>query len=159
MVSLAELIGDDLESLGSSDMSYDQYNINAKKKIAMNNLFFEYNKWNLLKSSFPELDRIVWLLDNYPIEQVEIAGFTDSVGKEDYNLTLSDKRANSVVDYLAKKGVSKEKMVAKGYGKQFPVASNETEEGRQQNRRVELRILRINKEKAKELLNEIKKDE
>lgn len=159
MVSIADLIGDDLEMTGNSDMMYDQFSMSGKKKITMNNLFFDYNKWNLLKASFPELDRIVWLLENYPIELVEIGGFTDSVGKDEYNVQLSEKRANSVMEYLVKKGVKKELLTAKGYGKLYPVATNETDEGRQKNRRVELRILKINKLKADEMLKDLKKDD
>jgi outer membrane protein OmpA-like peptidoglycan-associated protein len=163
MYRIADLLGDDLEMTGSSDMMYDQFNIKGQKKITMNNLFFEYNKSNLLKSSFLELDRVIWLLKNYPVELVEIAGYTDSLGTPAYNLTLSEKRAKSVVDYFVKKGVSKEVLIGKGYGQLNPVASNETAEGQQKNRRVELKILKINKIKKDEQLKkeaeEIKIDE
>jgi len=142
MYSLEDLLGDDLETTGSGDLIYDAFELKKDKKIVMNNLFFDYNKWNLLNESHSELDRVVYLLKNFPIELVEISGHTDSVGKDEYNLELSDKRANSVVQYLTKKGVPNEKLQSKGYGKEQPVASNETDEGRAKNRRVELNILK-----------------
>lgn len=145
LYSISDLIGDDLELMGTGDLTYDSFELKEKKLIQMNNLFFEYNKSTILKSSFSELDRVVYLLKNYPIDLVEVAGHTDSVGNEEYNLTLSDKRASAVLDYIVKKGIAKEKLVSKGYGKHEPVATNETEEGRKLNRRVELRILKISK--------------
>lgn len=145
LYSISDLVGDDLELMGSGDLTYDSFELGEKKLIQMNNLFFEYNKADLLKSSFPELDRVVYLLKNYPIDLVEVAGHTDSVGNEQYNLTLSDKRSNAVREYLIKKGISKDKLLAKGYGKTEPIATNETEEGRKKNRRVELKILKISR--------------
>lgn len=145
LYSISDLVGDDLELMGSGDLTYDSFELGEKKLIQMNNLFFEYNKADLLKSSYPELDRVVYLLKNYPIDLVEVAGHTDSVGNEQYNLTLSDKRSNAVREYLIKKGISKDKLLAKGYGKTEPVATNETEEGRKKNRRVELKIIKISR--------------
>lgn len=145
LYSISDLIGDDLELMGTGDLTYDSFELQEKKLIQMNNLFFEYNKSTILKSSFSELDRVIYLLKNYPIDLVEVAGHTDSVGNEEYNLTLSDKRASAVMDYLIKKGIKKEKLISKGYGKHEPVATNETEEGKKLNRRVELRILKISK--------------
>lgn len=145
MFLISDLIGDDLELTGQSDLSYDAFDFKNSKKITMNNLFFETGKWNLLPSSFLELDRIVYLLNNYPIEQVEISGHTDSVGNVDNNILLSDKRAKSVGDYLLKKGIPQAKFVTKGYGMQYPVAANDTDENKKKNRRVELRIIKVAK--------------
>lgn len=145
LYSISDLIGDDLELMGSGDLTYDSFELKEKKLLQMNNLFFEYNKATLLKSSFSELDRVIYLLKNYPIDLVEVAGHSDSVGNEEYNISLSDKRAQAVRDYIIKKGIGKDKLVSKGYGKHEPIASNETEEGRKQNRRVELRILKISR--------------
>lgn len=142
MNRLDDLLGDDLEMAGNSDLLYDQFKLKQKRKLKMNNLFFETNKSDLLPESFPELDRVVYLLNNYPVELVEVGGHTDSTGSEKYNLTLSERRAKSVRDYLIKKGVKKEILTSKGYGQSEPVETNETEEGRAMNRRVELSILK-----------------
>jgi OOP family OmpA-OmpF porin len=72
---------------------------------------------------------------------VEVAGHTDSVGSEEYNQGLSERRANTVRDYLASKGINASRLTARGYGEGRPVASNDTSEGRQENRRVELVVL------------------
>lgn len=144
--SIADLVGDDLEMGGASDLLYDAFEIKRKKKISINNLFFDYNKSDLLTQSFPELDRVVYLLKNYPIHLVEIGGHTDSLGSEDYNKKLSERRAEEVRKYLMKKGIDKDKVVIKGYGPTQPVADNDTDEGRAKNRRVELVILKSGKE-------------
>ena len=75
--------------------------------------------------------------------EIEIGGHTDFQGSFDYNIRLSNRRARSVVNYLIKNGVGEERLTYIGYGTTRPVATNETEEGRQQNRRVEFRIRRI----------------
>jgi OOP family OmpA-OmpF porin len=72
---------------------------------------------------------------------VEVAGHTDSVGSEEYNMGLSDRRANSVKDYLISQGITATRLTARGYGESQPVASNDTDAGRAQNRRVELIVL------------------
>lgn len=150
MQSLDDLLGDDLEMTGNTGLLYDAFSLQAKRKIKMNNLFFEYNKWDLLPISFPELDRIVYFLNNYPIQKIEIAGHTDSIGRDAYNERLSKKRADAVVNYFVSKGIKKEMLVAVGYGKTKPVESNETEEGRRKNRRVELVILESSKRVTQE---------
>lgn len=142
MTRLSDLFGDDLEMSGNSDLLYDAFDLKKKKKLNLNNLFFEYNSAELLKSSHPELDRVAYFLKNYPIHLVEVSGHTDSIGNPEYNQKLSEKRANAVRDYLINKGIEPKKLEAKGYGKEEPIASNETEEGRQKNRRVELLILK-----------------
>jgi outer membrane protein OmpA-like peptidoglycan-associated protein len=75
--------------------------------------------------------------------QVEISAHTDSTGSHEYNYDLSRKRAGSVVEYLNNHGIEKSRLQAKGFGETIPVAGNATEEGRQQNRRVEFQILRV----------------
>jgi len=76
-----------------------------------------------------------------PSLRIEISGHTDNVGSASYNQKLSESRAKAVVDYLLKKGVDASRLEYKGYGFEQPVASNKTEEGRQQNRRTEFKIL------------------
>jgi len=140
MQSIEELFGDDLEATGTNSLIYDAFNLKTESSIRMNNLFFAYNESALLKESFSELDRVAFLLNNYPVQEVLIAGHTDSIGGALYNKRLSEARAKSVVEYLATKGVPIKKMLPKGFGMDRPVADNRTEEGRQQNRRVELQI-------------------
>jgi outer membrane protein OmpA-like peptidoglycan-associated protein len=142
MTRLSDIFGDDLELTGGSDLLYDAFDLKKKRKLKMNNLFFEYNSAELLKSSFPELDRVAYVLKNYSIQLIEVSGHTDSIGNPEYNQRLSEKRANSVKSYLISKGIEPKTLEAKGYGQSEPIATNETEEGRQQNRRVELLILK-----------------
>lgn len=150
LTSILSLLGDDLELGGASDLLYDAFSLKNKKKIDINNLFFEYNKSNILKESFPELERVAFLLKNYPIELVEIAGHTDSIGSVDYNMKLSEKRSESVKVYLISKGIDPNKVVIKGYGPTEPVADNSSEEGRAKNRRVELIILKAGRSVEKD---------
>lgn len=111
------------------------------KKIILNNIFYDFDKANLRMESMSELTRVLEVLNEMPALKIEVSSHTDSRGSDDYNLKLSQSRAQSVVDYLISKGISQSRVSAKGYGKAQPVATNETEEGRQQNRRTEFRIL------------------
>jgi outer membrane protein OmpA-like peptidoglycan-associated protein/tetratricopeptide (TPR) repeat protein len=113
----------------------------AGSKIVLNNLFFDFNKAKLRKESFVELDKVYKLLKDKPDMRAEVAGYTDSKGNDKANIKLSTDRAKAVVDYLVKKGINKTRLTPKGYGKAEPIASNDTDEGRQLNRRVELKIL------------------
>ncbi|NME72646.1 OmpA family protein [Flammeovirga aprica] len=109
--------------------------------LVLKNIFYKTNSSYLEKTSFDELDRIVELLKSETtIEKVTITGFTDDKGKEAYNLWLSEKRAQTVKNYLIKKGIEESRLIVVGKGENEPVASNETEEGREQNRRVEFKI-------------------
>ena len=109
--------------------------------IRINNVFFEYDKWDLKPESYPDLDRLAELLKTIPEFQVEIAGHTDYIGGDDYNHILSEKRARSVVYYLSGKGINRDRLKPTGYGKTKPVVSNETDAGRAQNRRVEFKVI------------------
>ena len=103
---------------------------------------FETNKAILLPQSFPVLDDVVDQLKRNPqITSVEIGGHTDSVGNKEDNLRLSQERAESVRVYLVSKGVELARLRAMGYGDKVPVATNDNEEGRFKNRRVEFRIV------------------
>ena len=110
--------------------------------VRINNIFFDFNKSELKPESFLELDRLFKFLNDNPEIKVEISGHTDNVGSDEYNLKLSEARANSVKDYLVSKGINSNRINAMGYGKSKPVATNDTDEGRQLNRRVEFKILR-----------------
>jgi len=112
------------------------------KEIVLNNIFFEFNKATLLKESKIELDNVYKLLTDNPNIHVEISGHTDNVGSANYNKKLSQERANSVVNYLIEKGITKDRLTASGYGFDKPIAPNTTEEGRQKNRRTEFKIVK-----------------
>ena len=108
-------------------------------KIPLNNLFFETASFEIEATSFPQLDRLVkWIKENNLA--IEIQGHTDNVGADDANQQLSQNRANAVRQYLIEKGVAEDKVAAVGYGENKPVASNDTDAGRAQNRRVEIQL-------------------
>ena len=100
---------------------------------------FSTNKADIRPESNAGLDEVVAVLKQNPTLKVEIQGHTDNMGAEDYNQALSEKRANAVMDYFVEKGIAKDRLSAKGYGESQPVASNDTREGRFQNRRVQLK--------------------
>jgi outer membrane protein OmpA-like peptidoglycan-associated protein len=103
---------------------------------------FEFDKSTILPESFPILDEVVSLLQANPtIKRMSIEGHTDNQGTPEYNQRLSDDRAHSVLDYMVKKGIPEGRLTAKGYGLTKPRATNDTDEGRQQNRRVEFHII------------------
>ena len=107
----------------------------------MNNIFFDFDKATLRPESTNELQRLVKLMKDNSSLKIEISGHTDSKGPKDYNLGLSENRAKSVVDYLVKEGIKVSRLSFKGYGETQPVATNDTEEGRQLNRRTEIKII------------------
>lgn len=106
------------------------------------NIFFDFAKWDLKPESFVELDRVVALLEEYPTINVEIGAHTDAVGSDQDNQVLSGNRARSVVDYLVSKGITARRLRSKGYGESVPIATNDTDEGRALNRRVEFKLVR-----------------
>jgi outer membrane protein OmpA-like peptidoglycan-associated protein len=115
--------------------------IEAGQSITLNNISFDFNKATLTSESFPELNRLVKILGDNPDIRIEIAGHTDGIGSDTYNLKLSQDRANTVREYLLQSRIRESNVLAIGYGKKEPIASNDTEEGRQLNRRVEFRVL------------------
>jgi outer membrane protein OmpA-like peptidoglycan-associated protein len=115
--------------------------VEVGQSIRLNNIFFDFAKATLRKDSFHELDRILPYFEKFSNLKIGLNGHTDSVGSDAANQKLSEDRANSVRDYLVSKGISGDKIEAKGYGETEPVASNDTDEGRQLNRRVEFTII------------------
>lgn len=109
--------------------------------IVLNNIFFDFNKSTLRDESYPELERLLKLMTDFPTLKIEISGHTDNIGSAAYNKTLSENRAKSVVDYLNGKGITKDRMTFVGYGFDKPIATNDTDAGRQQNRRTEFKIV------------------
>lgn len=113
------------------------------KEFILQNVYFETAKWDIKDESYPELDMLVEFLKTRGYQLVEIGGHTDNIGDKNSNQTLSQKRAEAIVSYLVSKGISKDKLLAKGYGEDVPITSNESEKGRSQNRRTEVKILTV----------------
>ena len=110
--------------------------------IRLNNIFFDFNESTLRPESYMELERVIKLLNENPNIEIELSGHTDNVGSDEYNIELSLNRARAVAEHIVLKGVNSQRIISKGYGKQSPVSSNDSEEGRQLNRRVEFTILK-----------------
>ncbi len=110
----------------------------TKTKLVLRGVHFGFDKASLRAEGMPILAEAAKILNENPSVNVEVQGYTDGVGSAEYNLGLSDRRAATVKDYLVSQGVSSSRLTTKGYGKADPVASNDTDEGRAQNRRVEL---------------------
>ncbi|MFD2521138.1 OmpA family protein [Emticicia soli] len=110
--------------------------------VPLNNIFFEYAKAVLQPTSFPELDRIADTMKENPNLVIEIQGHTDNVGSDESNQKLSQDRAEAVRKYLLSKKIQTARITSVGYGETKPIATNDTEEGRAQNRRVQLAIVR-----------------
>jgi outer membrane protein OmpA-like peptidoglycan-associated protein len=117
--------------------------IEVGKKIVLNNIFYDFDKATLRSESKTELQRLIALLNEYPTMKIELGAHTDSRGTNEYNQVLSANRAKSVVDYLIQGGITPGRLVSKGYGEEQPLATNDTDEGRQLNRRTEFKILTI----------------
>ena len=115
--------------------------LKEKKVYTFQAVHFESGKYELLPSSFPELNELALFLKENPQLRVEIGGHTDSVGNDQANQRLSQNRANAVRNYLIQKGAKHTQLTHKGYGERQAIADNKTAEGRQQNRRVECKIL------------------
>jgi len=115
--------------------------IEAGKVVQLKNIFFEHDKSELLPRSFSELNKLYDLMTTNSTMQIEIRGHTDAVGEQSYNLPLSEKRAKAVVDYLLNLGISSYRLQHQGYGASMPVADNNSDAGRRENRRVEFLIL------------------
>jgi outer membrane protein OmpA-like peptidoglycan-associated protein len=111
--------------------------------ITLNNVFFDFDKSLLKSESGPELDRMLELLQKESTMQIEISGHTDSMGPDRYNMALSERRAKTVVAYLVRRGISKKRLKVQSFGETKPVDTNDTEEGREKNRRVEFKILKL----------------
>lgn len=108
--------------------------------LTLGDVLFDFDKAVLKPGGMSSVSKLAGFLDEYPERQVLIEGFTDSVGSDAYNQQLSERRANAVRDALIGEGVARNRIQTVGYGEAFPVVSNDTEAGRQQNRRVEVII-------------------
>ena len=111
-------------------------------------VYFDTNKFNINEKSKETLNKLIAVLKEYPETNVVVAGYTDSVGKDEYNMGLSKRRAQSVTNYFTSNGLAASRFTTKWFGEQNPVADNGTPEGRAKNRRVNIAI--IPNEKMKE---------
>jgi outer membrane protein OmpA-like peptidoglycan-associated protein len=102
---------------------------------------FDFDRADLKSEFRPVLDNLATTLNEYNQTRIEVTGHTDSKGTDAYNMTLSQNRANAVAGYLGSRGVASSRMVVSGAGETRPVASNDTESGRAQNRRVEITLV------------------
>ena len=132
----------------SNHVSDSTYNIDiplqpleANATVILKNIFFEVNKYDLQPSSTSELDKVVMLLKENPTLKIQINGHTYNVGKPADNLKLSNDRAQSVVKYLVTRGIDIKRLSYRGFGATQPIATNQSEEGKAQNRRTELIVL------------------
>ncbi len=104
-------------------------------------VLFDVNKYSLKPGAEANLSRVADVLARYPDFNIDVEGHTDNTGQETYNQWLSEKRAGTVADFIVTEGVHPDRIMVIGYGETQPVTTNETAEGRQQNRRVELHIV------------------
>lgn len=118
----------------------ERVNEGIKITLSENTVNFDFNSAALTTVSKSNLDKLAGVMLQYPDTNINVYGHTDSKGTAEYNLTLSQKRANSVIDYLVSKGIARTRLNAMGMGEKDPIATNETEAGRAQNRRVEFAI-------------------
>ncbi|MET4073298.1 OmpA family protein [Hymenobacter sp. UYCo722] len=115
--------------------------VRSGRSVVLNNLFFDTNKFDLKPQSRTELNRLIEFLRQYRDVQIEVSGYTDNVGSPETNSILSQRRAQSVVEYLSAHAISPTRLRSRGYGETHPLAANDTEAHRQLNRRIELHIL------------------
>jgi OmpA-OmpF porin, OOP family len=141
---------DSLIKIGYKEIHKDLYlaPIEIGQVFRLNNVFFDFDKYDLRPESYTELNRVVMFLNEYPAIEIEMSAHTDSKGSDDYNTTLSHNRAKSVMEHIVSKGIAASRIVSKGYGETKPVAGNthadgsDNPEGRQLNRRVEFMIMK-----------------
>ena len=110
----------------------------VKEKLVLRGVHFDFNKSNIRPGDAAVLDEAAATLKANPNVTINVNGYCDAIGSVEYNLKLADRRSNSVVDYLVKAGIPESRLIPHGYGKTDFVATNDTAEGRAQNRRVEL---------------------
>ena len=142
----------ELENQREINQDHQVQRIVVGAKFEIKNIFFDFGKATLTTDSKTELDKLYEIMDRSEMV-IEFGGHTDNVGSDEANQRLSQERVNSVKQYLVDKGINGARMNAVGYGESQPVASNETDDGRQKNRRVELKItsLRLEREGQDEL--------
>jgi outer membrane protein OmpA-like peptidoglycan-associated protein len=136
----------EIATIRAQELERELSELNAKMTdrgyvLTLGDVLFEFDRAELLPGAYLTIDKLVTFLKKYPKRNVLIEGHTDSIGTDDYNLDLSQRRADAVRIALVERDISLSRINTKGYGKRYPVASNDTEAGRQRNRRVEIVIL------------------
>lgn len=136
----------DLERKRAEKLATELEELNAKKTergmvLTLGDVLFESGKAQLLPGAYRTIDQLAAFLNEYTDRSVLIEGHTDNIGSQEYNLDLSQRRAEAVRDALLSRQIPFNRIVSKGYGKNYPVAGNDSEAGRQQNRRVDIIIL------------------
>lgn len=129
-----------LKKVGQRKIKAFKDTIIVGEVFRLKNIFFETDESKLLDKSFIELDKLYLKLKHHESFKIEISGHTDNIGSDAHNLHLSEMRSKAVVNYLISKGIDKARMTHNGFGSSKPVASNSTEEGRAENRRVEFKV-------------------
>jgi outer membrane protein OmpA-like peptidoglycan-associated protein len=124
-------------------MNFKLQPIEVGTTVTLKNVLFIQSKPELLPESYPELNVVVQFMKDNPHVEIELSGHTDSRGSFRQLMTLSQQRVNRVKSYLVSKGISSKRIVGKGYGGSKPIASNDTEETRMLNRRVEFTIKKL----------------
>ena len=130
----------DIESAFTMDVKLQP--IKFGEKVVLKNIFFETASYGLLPESKVELDKLVEFMKNNPSIRIEIGGHTDNVGKPEYNQLLSENRSKSVRTYLIDHEITSDRIQFRGYGEEQPIDTNETAEGRANNRRTEFKVLK-----------------
>ncbi|MBN2519310.1 MAG: OmpA family protein [Bacteroidales bacterium] len=129
----------DSEFIDKAD-EFEIENIHVDSVVVLKNILFEFNKDEIQPISYNELNKLLTLLKNNPELKIDIYGHTDNIGKEKYNQNLSEKRAKAVFNFLIKNGIEESRLTFKGYGSSVPIKSNNSEEERKLNRRVEFKV-------------------
>lgn len=130
--------------------------IEVDKVFVLEDIYYDFDRWEIRPDAAIELDKLVNVLLDNPSIKIELSSHTDSVGADGYNERLSQRRAESAVEYIIDAGIERERLVAKGYGESRPIARNtnpdgtDNPEGRQKNRRTEFKILEVDTSKLKE---------
>lgn len=127
-------------AVGSTPKTIEGMTFQVGEVIKLNNILFEQGKSDLLASSYPELDKLVKIMNEHPTMEIQVNGHTNNIGT--HNLEISEARSKAVVDYIISKGIGAPRLKYKGFGATQPIASNETPDGQAKNRRVEFIITR-----------------
>lgn len=145
-VSIREIIIEEPEIVVVEEPIFENVKIEKGKTIRLDRIYFDFDKWDLLPASNEQLDELIRLLNSYPSMRIAIHGHTDSRGSDRYNEILSDHRSRAVHDYLLNQNIDYTRLEFKGFGEVKPVDTNDSDEGRQNNRRVEFVVLEMNEE-------------
>jgi OmpA-OmpF porin, OOP family len=128
--------------IDSMNLYPEEYPIEEGVIVSLDNILFDFNKALLRSVSYKELDKAVRMLRSNPTMEIELSAHTDNIGGYSYNLRLSQDRAHSAREYLLSKGIDPKRIISKGYGEVKPISTNNSDEGRQLNRRVEFKIIK-----------------